>query len=349
VTLELTATGIKARAIWTQVLRHDQNALVWQTPAWMDCVCSSGPYQDVTRAYTTADGYHLVLPLARRRFAPGADLLASMPFGWGTGGLVSSRGHLTAEDVTPVTADLMSQASLRIAVRPCPMTSAAWEGAVPSGVIRTSHMAQTVDLSGGFDAVWQRFASTVRSHTRKAERRGVTAERDDTGRLMPVFDALYRRSVDRWASQQHEPLWLARWRAQRRDPYDKFHGVARRLRRACHVWVAWRSGEPIAALVVLTHGQHTMMWRAAMDKDAAKGTGATELLQRLAIEEACATGHRFYHLGDSGPTSDLARHKRGYGASDVHYRGYRFERLPVTAADEFVRRQVKQLIGFRDQ
>jgi hypothetical protein len=85
-----------------------------------------------------------------------------------------------------------------------------------------------------------------------------------------------------------------------------------------------------------------------MDKSAARGTGANELLHRLAIEEACKSGQRFYHMGDSTPASALARNKRGFGAKDEGYAGYRFERLPLTAADQFVRRQVKRAIKFRD-
>jgi hypothetical protein len=101
-------------------------------------------------------------------------------------------------------------------------------------------------------------------------------------------------------------------------------------------------------MVVLTHGDHSTMWRAAMNKEAIKGTGASELAHRLAIEEACDSGHRFFHLGDSAPSSALARNKRGFGGQEAHYTGYRFERLPITAADRFVRRQIKRVIRFRD-
>jgi hypothetical protein len=349
-TLELTAVGARAREVWKQVLPRDPSALVSQTPAWMDCVCASGRFEDATRAYVTADGQQLILPLARRRVPAPLCVASSMPFGWGTGGLISSRGRLSSEDIAAVVSDLASERALMIGVRPSPATAGTWAGAVPGDVdvVRTRHMSQTVSLSDGFDAVWKRFAATVRSNCRKAVRRGVTAERDDTGRLIPVFDALYRRSVDRWAGQQHEPMWLARWRARRRDPPEKFQTVAQRLGPACHIWVASRGGEPIAAVVVLTHGYHATMWRAAMDKSAARGTGANDLLHQLAIEEACKSGQRFYHMGDSAPSSALARHKQGFGAEAMQYTAYRFERLPLTAADEFVRRHVKRAIQFRD-
>ena len=347
-TIRLTGVGPQARSTWRHALEHDRDAVMSQTPEWMDCVCASGAYEDATRAYVTSDGHHVVLPLARRRMLRRPMVASSMPFGWGTGGPISSRGHVSSHDVAGVVQDVVRQHALLIGVRPCPATSSAWAATVPTRVERSHYMAQTVSLTEDFEAVWSRAAATVRSHCRKAERRGVTVERDDTGRLMSVFDMLYRKSVERWAQQQHEPLWLARWRACRRDPPEKFRGVAERLGPACHVWVAWRDGSALAALVVLTYRRHATMWRSAMDKDAARGTGATELLHRAAIAEACAAGCHFYHLGDSAPASELARHKRGFGATDVHYVGYRFERVPLTAADRLVRARVKQVIGFRD-
>jgi hypothetical protein len=101
-------------------------------------------------------------------------------------------------------------------------------------------------------------------------------------------------------------------------------------------------------MIVLTHGRHCTLWRSAMDKRVAARSGANELLHRLAIEEACDAGRRFFHLGESAPGSPLAHHKRGLGAEEEHYTGYRFERLPLTAIDRFVRRQVKRVIGFRE-
>jgi hypothetical protein len=348
VSVSLIAVGPAARTAWREALERDPDALVSQTPAWMDCVRDSGRYEDATRAYEAADGHLLVLPLARRRLPGVPGVAASMPFGWGTGGLISSRGRLTSADVRDVVAELVGQRMIAIGVRPSPLTAAAWSAALPDHLLRTQHLTQSISLIGGTDAVWSRAAATVRSHCRKAERRGVTLQRDDTGRHIPVFDSLYRMSVERWAREQHEPSWLARWRASRRDPEEKFRSVAARLGRACRVWTAWRAGSPVAAMVVLTHGRHSTMWRAAIDKDAVRGTGANELLHHAVIAEACEEGHRYLHLGDSAPGSKLARNKRGFGTVDMTYAGYRFERLPLTEADQFLRVQVKRAIGFRD-
>jgi hypothetical protein len=63
--VELIAVGQAAREAWVEALATDATALVSQTPAWLDCVCASGRYEDATRAYRAGDGRQLVLPLAR--------------------------------------------------------------------------------------------------------------------------------------------------------------------------------------------------------------------------------------------------------------------------------------------
>jgi Acetyltransferase (GNAT) domain len=347
--VKLEAVGGAARQIWHAALAAEGGAaLISQTPRWLECVCASGRYEDATRAYRAVDGRALILPLARvRRLPAAAAMEASMPFGWSTGGLVCS-AHVSVDDVSAIVRDLCARRALRVVVRPGAAAKGVWAAAVRGDVVRTRHMEQTVDLARGFNAVWtSRFSRKVRSWYRKAERR-LTVEWDDTGRLVPVFDALYRRSVARWAQQQHEPLALARWRAERRDPRHKFEAVAERLGPACRIGVAWRDGEPAAAIIVLAHGQHETYWRGAMDRDVAAGTGANELLHGMAIEHACLSHRRFYHMGESAPNSSLARFKQGFGAEEAHAVGYRFERVPLTTAEDLLRRQMKQLLRFRD-
>jgi CelD/BcsL family acetyltransferase involved in cellulose biosynthesis len=336
--MRLVAVGPAARAAWERALAEDPSALVSQTPAWLDCLCEAGPYADVSRAYRTSDGRELVLPLVRRHSLP---VESSMPYGWGTGGLVGRR--LAVEDVAAVAADLSALRRLRVSVRPAPARDHPWAAAVGTS---KRHMSQVLDLSGGFGAVWSnRFTSNVRRASRRAERLGLTVECDTGGRLVGAFDELYRRSIARWAREQHEPERLAQWRGRRRDPRRKFALVAARL--DCRIWLALRSGEPAAAIIVLAHGEHSTYWRGAMDVDLVRGTGANELLHRLAIEDACDNGRRLYHMGESAPGSSLARFKRGFGAAELPHGTYTFERLPLTAADAAMRRTVKRVLRMR--
>lgn len=291
-------------------------------------------------------GRRAVLPLVRRVGLPGpAAAEASLPESWGMGGLVASEG-VRAADVSAAFADLAARPALRISIRPSPLHASYWDEARPRRAIAVPRLAHVLDLDGGFGTVWaQRFSGTARTAVRKAERLRVTAECDS--KLLPVFYALWERSLERWAAQQHEPAGLARWRGHRRDPYGKLERIAGTLGDACRVWVAWHDGEPAAALIVL-QGANAHYTRGAMDKDLAGPTRANYLLHRVAIEEACAAGCRSYHMGESGSSESLAQFKTRFGARPHPYAEYRLERVPFTAIDGRLRGAVKRVIRFRD-
>jgi hypothetical protein len=212
----------------------------------------------------------------------------------------------------------------------------------------TQRVAHVLDLEGGFEHVWEhRFATRTRRNARRAERQGVVVECDTTGRFMPVFYALYLRSVDRWARQAGQPLPLARFRARLREPLRKYQRIAARLGTACRVYVAWVDGKPAASTIALHHGFNASYWRAAMDKDLADPSRATFLLLRRSIEDACAGGCRHYHMGESGNSASLAYFKEGFGAEPYRYEEYHLERLPVTQLVERARKVVGRIARLR--
>ena len=335
------------RQTWRDVLATDPHALVTQTPAWLDCLCDVGGYADASRLYELPDGRRLVLPLARRVGAGGIATQASLPQSWGFGGLVAE-GGLHPGDVQAVLGDIATSRSLRTSLRPNPLGAESWAAALPSGAVAVPRLAHVLHLGGGFDRVWkERFSSNARRAVQKAERSGLTVECDTTGRLVPVYYGLYERSLERWADTLHEPLWLARLRARRRDPQRKIEALARALGAAARVWVASLDGRPAAAILVL-RGANAHYTRGAMDRELAAPTRANQLLHRLAIEDACTAGCQAYHMGESGTSSGLARFKEGFGARPYRYAEYHLERLPFTATDRYVRSAVKRAIGFRE-
>lgn len=344
----LQVTSPAPREVWQDALKSDADALVSQTPAWLDCICAMGGYEDASRLYETPGGRQLVLPMVRRRGLPAAlTTEASLPHGWGMGGLVAS-GTIHAEEVAAVLEDLAGRSVLRTCIRPNPLAGETWAAARPPGAIAIPRLAHVLDLNGGFERVWtKRFRSTTRRNVRKAEQAGLVVECDTSGKLVPVFYGLLQRSFDRWARQQHEPHPLARWRGRRRDPLHKFELIAQALGDACRIWVAWLNGQPAAAILVL-QADNAHYTRGAMNKDLAGPTRANYLLHRLAIEDACRAGCRYYHMGESGSSASLAYFKSRFGATAHPYAEYRLERLPITSVDGRLRSLVKRLIGFKD-
>jgi CelD/BcsL family acetyltransferase involved in cellulose biosynthesis len=334
---------------WLALLAADPEALPFQHPGWTDAVLATTGGRDASRLYALPSGVRAVLPAIARR-GPVPLATASLPHGWGMGGLVVPAEDLAESDVAAVFADLAASGGLRTDLRPAPRRAAAYTAAAPPGVLSLPHTAHVLDLSGGFEAVWeQRFSSKARRAVRKAERAGVQVEEDATGRLVPVFDELYRRSVRRWAEQQHEPVWLARLRAHRSDPARKFAAVAEHLGAACRLWVASLDGRPVAGMITLHLGPHAVYWRGAMDKELAGPVRANDLLHRTAVERSVAEGARYYHLGDSAPGSGLAQFKESLGAVPVPYAAYRSERLPLTTVDAALRGMVKRALRHQDR
>ena len=345
---DLSVTSPAPRDVWLRVSRSDPHALVTQTPEWTDAMVEAVGWIDVSRWYVTPDGRDLVLPMVQRRLGGSLGLRSSFADAHGTGGLLAP-GGVTSSDVEMVLADLERQPALRTAIRINPLLAGPWgEATPPPGLIVRPRHAHVLDLNGGADVVWNtKMTSKARGGVRRARKLGVEVECDTTGELIPVFYELLLQSFDRWAARQHEPAWLTRVRGKRRDPLRKFEIMADRLGGAFRLYVARHQGRPAAAVMVLSEA-NAYVTRGAMDAAIGGRTKANDLLHWTAIEDACRSGCRAYHMGVSAPESSLARFKEKFGARLVPYGDYIIERLPITRADAALRRLTKRVIGFRD-
>ncbi len=345
-----TVVSPAPRSAWQQLHEADPTGLATQSPAWADAMESTGRWRDVSRHYRFADGQELVLPMVRRRRVAGvAGGLHSMPDAWGYGGLVGP--GITDDRVGAVLADLAALPTPWVRIRPNPLHATAWHrAATAAGVsFELPKRAHVLRLEGSAEEIFRSsFTSSCRRAIRSAEKAGLTVESDTTGRLLDTFHHLFLQSVQRWAGTQHEPLALARLRANRRDPRSKFEAWSRALDGRCQVLVARRRGEPLAAMIILL-GHNAHMTRSAMDRQLVGHDRPNELLMWHAIQGAVAAGCASFHLGESGPPGPLSRYKEKFGAEPFDYAEHRLERIPATAVDRGLRDGVKHLIRFQDR
>lgn len=335
-------TSPAPRDVWRRVYAADPNAVATQSEEWLDCLCAAHGRRDASRLYELADGRRLVLPLAARRIAGARVSEESWPYGWGYGGLLVEGGELTEADCRLVLADLAELPSVRSGVVPMPLTGSLWSAAAPARAHRVPETSLIVDLDGGYDELWSRkFRRQARNSIRKAERFGLEIRREHGGaatlRGVEMFAQLYPRSVDRWAAQRGQPLRLARLLAARRDRPGQVAKVAAALGDRCVVWSATKDGEPVAVHVTLQSPGHHLGWLSAKDEDLARETLATYLLHAATIQDACAAGARYFHMGESELGSPAARFKAYFGAEPVAYQALRFERLPLTRVERGLR------------
>jgi Acetyltransferase (GNAT) domain len=322
------------RQAWREVLAADPGAQITQTPEWFEATLGSMRAVDVSRLYVLPDGRHLVLPLLRRSPLPGIAVDESCAYGD-----LLAAGGVRAGDVAAVWADLLRKdRAARIRLNTHYGNADRWEAGRPAGATPLVRHVHVLDLDGGFPEVWaKRFDQSARRSVRKAERSDVTVERDTAGRLTPVFYDLYRAWLEDRARESGMPPWAAEKAvAGQREPLEYYQDVAAKLGEACRLWVAWHAGEPVAATISLVHRDHAMYWRGYSRKELASPVRANHLLQKLAIEDACAAGCRSYSMGQSnragrhsGGVASLERFKEGLGAAPRPVLEYLIDRLPL--------------------
>jgi hypothetical protein len=332
--------------VWAEVVAGDPGVLPEQTPEWTDAVCAVEGCSDASRLYEFADGRRFVLPLVRRAGLRGlGGQLWSFPQGWGIGGPAGA--ELDAGAVEAIAADLRSLRAARVALRIDPLEASLWDGVRGDGVTTLPRLAHVVPLLA---SPAEHLAALSKSTRRKVVRsqRDLRVEVDTTGALLGDHYSMYLKSVERWAARQHEPLWLARWRAERRDSIEKLQAMATFLGpERFRLVVSYVGDRPAASTIVLL-GPIARDTRAALDRDVAGQMNASEAVQWRAIQEAYAYGSTHYNMGESGASASLAQYKEHFGAVPVPYAEYRFERLPLSRTDIAARSLVKRVIGFKD-
>jgi hypothetical protein len=342
-------TSPAPRQAWQRLLTEDPTATTFQTPAWLDCICTTESYEDASRLYELPDGRQLVLPMVRRSWLPRSlTVEASLPAFWGTGGVVAA-GSVRPEDVAAVWTDLVAGAAGQMRLRPGYMTASVWNAVQPpTGVTISWGQTHVLDLEGGFERVWKdRFKGPTRSSVRKAERLGLDVEFDAAGRLVPAFYELYLNWTARRARQRNLPVWLMKRHASRQESLREYQAVAEAFGDQCRIWVARSEGRAAAALIMLVHGARAFYWRGYSDMELAGRTRANVLLQRLAIEDACRAGCRWYNMGESGRSASLMEFKARFGAQPQQFPQYTFGRASVVRVQRWQRdlsRRAKRLL-----
>lgn len=344
---DLTVTSPVPRDAWASVLRSDVNAVVGQSLAWRDAVLASGRYQDVSLLYEFPSGRRVVLPLVRPRWQPPqAAVVASWPRVWSVGGPISEGGRVSPDEAAAVLADVARRGTLGAQITLRHNADENW--------LSQAHQYQVnrygryvVDLAGGFDHVWRtKMQARVRTAVRRAESE-LEVEVDRSGRLLAVFRDLHEKSIIAWAARRREPLWLARVQMAKVSPTSarQLAAVAEHFGTDCAVWVARSGGKPVAALVVLEFGAHSKAWRAATDRELPASDGASKLLHRLAMEEACEGGRGFYDMTGAEPGSPLAAFKQRLGATLHYTHELSTERLPLRGIRAPRRWAVSRFLG----
>ena len=176
----------------------------------------------------------------------------------------------------------------------------------------TTHI---VDLTGGFDSVWnERFDKPRRRRVRRAEEHGVEVRLAEGDEDVRRFVDVYRARLDAWNSGAGHPETLFRELVAR--------GVGGRVR----LFLAVHAGEIVGGHLNLYHRRSVIAWYG-MASTRGDELNAGTLLYARCIRDACETGYTDYNLGASLGKRSLIEYKESLGGVEYRYRIIRHRRL----------------------
>lgn len=115
----------------------------------------------------------------------------------------------------------------------------------------------------------------------------------------------------------------------------------------CTVGVARLEGEPVGAPVLL---RRRNLGKALTPVEPVRGlrSHAAQALDIDVLREVSADGSSVLNLGESDFDGGLSTYKESLGAHPVDHVDLVRERIPVSGAEEALKKAVKRVVGFRE-
>jgi FemAB-related protein (PEP-CTERM system-associated) len=163
---------------------------------------------------------------------------------------------------------------------------------------RTHKVAMVVQLERTVDGQWQRLDRKLRNQVRKAEKSGVRMSEGGPELLDAFYDVFARNMRDLGT-----PVYSRRF----------FVEVLRQLGETARVFCAWKGDTPIAASIVLGHGDTMEVPWASSIRDF-NPLCANVLVYWTMLRFAIDRGHTHFDFGRSTPLEGTYQFKQQWGA-----------------------------------
>jgi hypothetical protein len=168
---------------------------------------------------------------------------------------------------------------------------------------------QTLDLTEGFNALYNRFNKGHKSSIKKAVREGITIELASKYSDWEEYYLAYKDSINRWDTKQltwweYKPL-LFEILHQMKSPKLK-------------LWVAKYKGKIISGALCFYHSKHVVYWHGSSLREYFD-LRANNLLHSTIIEDACRASYNWYDFNPSGGFEGVIRFKDGFGCERKPY------------------------------
>ncbi|MBP2680333.1 MAG: hypothetical protein H6Q78_196 [Candidatus Krumholzibacteriota bacterium] len=281
------------------------DATFYHTGLWIECLSRVFPSL-VFRCLVAAEGSEVLgyLPFFESKKGP-LTALWSLPFGT-YGGPVTRGDDRVRAALARAYADLRKEGGVH------EIGLVDYSSRLdPSGFRPAESSTHVIDLSGGFEAIWEGvFEKSKRRQTRKAMKEGLAVAETRSPADIAAYYEVYAARVDAWGERFRYP----------RPLFDELLG---RGGENVKLFVARRGGDLLGGHLNFYFKDAVIAWNGVV-RDTADGTQASTLLYAECIRLACESGRREYNLGSSLGKRSLVDYKESLGGVPRVYRTLRW-------------------------
>jgi len=181
-----------------------------------------------------------------------------------------------------------------------------------------------IDISGGFEALWQeKFEHQRRKRARRAERMGVSVRRTSSSRDLRSFYGIYSDRIDQWGSGV-------------RYPQSLFAYLLERGGDSVRLYVAEHEDSIVGGHFNFYFKDTVTAWMGVTTRESNPLQAGT-LLYIQCLRDACEEGYRIYNLGGSLNKQSLIDFKESLGGMPYEYCQYTRRSILAKAAAQFKR------------
>ena len=181
-----------------------------------------------------------------------------------------------------------------------------------------------IDITGGFDALWQEAVEHQRrKRTRRAERMGVEVRRTSSNRDLRSYYHIYADRIDEWGGGI-------------RYPESLFALLLERGGDSARLYVAEHDGTIVGGHFNFYFKDTVTAWMGVTTRESNPLQAGT-LLYIQCLRDACEEGYRVYNLGGSLNKQSLIDFKESLGGTPYEYCQYTRRSILGKAAAQFKR------------
>jgi len=185
--------------------------------------------------------------------------------------------------------------------------------AFPAHMKARQMYTQVIDLSPGFDALWQGFSRGQKSNIKQAQKKRVAVRRAETQQDIAGYFDIYGQTLKRWGEKTIAayPRRLFLNLFEQKDPHIQFH-------------LAEKEGQVIAGIILLAWQKKLLYWHGCSREEFFRDY-PNNLLHCEAIKWACENSFSYYDMGASMDMEGVVTFKKSFGAEHLDFASYRWK------------------------